>query len=241
MRRLLIANLTRLKMNLAFWITVFLMMGIELIFSFMLMNQSLPTDNILFISLQSIGVLSSVFFSLFIGTEYNDGTMRNKIIVGHKRSHIYFANFVTGVIAVTIIDLAGIFIGGILGFFFYTAPIHGINQIFVAFMIGWLASVSYVSIFNLIGMLSSSKAKTSIICILTAFILVFFGGLCFALLSNGENVICQFLYEFNPLGQTVQTMVISISSPLKFIIYAIILSCICNGVGLYVFHSKDLK
>ena len=30
-------------------------------------------------------VLAAVFSSVFIGTEYSGGTIRNKIIVGHKR------------------------------------------------------------------------------------------------------------------------------------------------------------
>lgn len=32
---------------------------------------------------------------MFIGTEFSDGTMRNKLIVGHRRREIYFTNFLT--------------------------------------------------------------------------------------------------------------------------------------------------
>ena len=39
-----------------------------------------------------IGLFMAMFTSLFIGTEYDYGTIRNKIIVGHSRTSIYFSN-----------------------------------------------------------------------------------------------------------------------------------------------------
>lgn len=38
-----------------------------------------------------IGILSAIFCSLFTGTEYSDGTIRNKIVVGHSRISIYLS------------------------------------------------------------------------------------------------------------------------------------------------------
>lgn len=241
MRNLLTANIKRLKMNRSFWITVIIMIGIELMFGVMLMNQHMPMDNILFLSILWIGILLSIFLSSFTGTEYHDGTIRNKIIVGHKRNHIYLASLLTGIAAATIIYLAALFTGGIIGILFYEEPLHQIHEILTAIVLGWLASVSYVSIFNLIGMISISKAKTSVISILIAFSLIFVGALCFSLLSGGENLVIQFLYEFNPFGQTIQAMGFSLESVLKLIVYALSLSGICNGIGLYVFSSKALK
>lgn len=71
------------------------------------------------------------------------------------------------ILAVTLIYLAGVLTGGIIGFLTFAPPNHSIGEIAIAGMIGWLASVSYVSIFTLVGMISSSKSKTSILCILT--------------------------------------------------------------------------
>lgn len=181
------------------------------------------------------------FFSLFLGDEYSDGTIRNKIIVGHKRENIYLASFITGIIAVTVIYLAGVLTGIIIGIILFPLSHYSISQIMLAGVIGWLACVSYVSIFNLIGMISSSKVRTSIICILTAFILMFVALTFFALLSGSQNVIYQFLFEFNPFGQTVQAMLIEIDSPEKQILYSLFISFIPTGLGVYIFSKKDLK
>lgn len=247
MHKLLSANLRRLWSNKAFWLTVILMACIEAAFCLLLSRQGpLPMGPILFISLQGIGILTSVFFSLFLGTEYSDGTIRNKLIVGHKRNNIYLASLITGIIAITIIYLAGILTGGVLGTICHDPLKYSIGQIILAGIIGWLACVSYISIFNLVGMLSSSKAVTSIICILTAFMLVFAGLICFKLVGQGiptgsGEVICQFLYEFNPFGQTAQTMTMSMDSPWKLVVYALLLTFALTGLGVYAFHKKDLK
>ena len=242
MHKLLSANLRRLMINKAFWITVALMVCVEGFLCMLLTNQGpLPMDVVLFMSLQCMGVLISVFFSLFLGTEFSDGTIRNKIIIGHKRNSVYLASFITGVIAVTIIYLAGVLTGGMIGLFIFAPPIHSLEEIAIAGGIGWLASISFVSIFTLIGMLSSSKAKTSILCILTAFILVFAGLIIYALLQGNPSALLQFLIEFNPFGQTMQTVSINIASPSRLAIYSLLLSATLNGVGMIAFSKKDLK
>lgn len=242
MYNLLSANLSRLWINKAFWLSVAITACAEGIFCLLLSMQGpVPMDVVLFVFLQGNGILTSVFFSLFLGTEYSDGTIRNKLIFGHKRTSVYFAGLITGIIAVTIIYLTGILTGGVLGITLFAPSNYGIGQIALAAVIGWLSCVSYIAIFNLVGMLSSSKSKTSIICMLTAFILIFTGLVCFSLLNGSENVFIKFLLDFNPFGQTMQTMSIVIASPRRLAAYSLLLSLVTTGLGVYVFRKKDLK
>lgn len=242
MLKLLSANLFRLWISKTFWVTVILMACIEGFLCLLLSNQGpVPMDVVLFLSLQGIGVLISVFLSLFLGTEYSDGTIRNKLIVGHKRENIYLASFITGVIAITVIYFAGVLTGGAIGVISFAPPSHNIDQIVIAGVIGWLASVSYVSIFTLVGMLSSSKSKTSIICILIAFILIFVGLIIYALLQSVPSATLQFLFEVSPFGQTAQAMTIIMASPWRLVMYSLGLSVFLNGIGIFAFGKKDLK
>lgn len=90
MRRLLYANCSRLYGSKAFRVTLILMLCLEGILSLLLLSQdSTRIDLALFVSIQGIGSIISVSLSLFYGTEYSDGTIRNKLIVGHKRTDIY--------------------------------------------------------------------------------------------------------------------------------------------------------
>ena len=45
-----------------------------------------------------IGVISSIFCSLFVSTDYNDGTIRNKVIAGSRRAEIYIANLIVNIV-----------------------------------------------------------------------------------------------------------------------------------------------
>ena len=38
------------------------------------------------------GLVCSIFTSLFLGVEYSDGAIRNKICIGHKRKNIYLSS-----------------------------------------------------------------------------------------------------------------------------------------------------
>lgn len=241
MRKLLSANVTRLFKNKAFWITVWLMMMLQLIINMSISRQLAPMDITLLMALEFIGVLSSIFFSLLIGTEYSDGTIRNKLIAGHKRSHIYLASLLNGWIAISVIYAAGILTGVVTGMVILAPPIHEFSVILLSCVIGWMASISYISIFNFIGMLSSSKAKTSIICIMTAFLIIFMGMFCFSLLADGQNAVILFLYEYNPFGQTIQAMSMNLPAAWKYGGYSLSLTCILAVVGIYLFRKKDLK
>lgn len=247
MRKLLSANVNRLWINRTFWLSVIVMICIQAVSSFMLRRNSMPMDAVLFVSLQCISIVVAIFLSLFLGTEYSDKTMRNKLAVGHKRSNLYLANLITGIIAVTIIYLAAILTGIITGLLLYDAPQNSIGQIVLAGVVGWLACSSFVSMFNLIGMVSGSKSLTAIICLLSAFALIFAGLYTFQSLSRPDHLsgvtraFYQTFFELNPYGQILQTMTIAIASPLKLISYSLALSFILTCMGLCVFCKKDLK
>ena len=58
-------------------------------------NWSLYFFNALLLS----GFVTALFVSFFLSAEYSDGTIRNKLMVGHKRKEIYLVNFVTCLLA----------------------------------------------------------------------------------------------------------------------------------------------
>ena len=108
MNKLLSANFFRLRKNKCFRGSLAFMFVIGIaspLLRYRDMKQSgyiNNLDNGFFMCALFIGIILAVFCSLFIGTEHNDGTIRNKIIVGQKRETIYLSNMVTcSIIAIT--------------------------------------------------------------------------------------------------------------------------------------------
>ena len=107
MSKLLSANFMRVKKNKPFWgcIIFMLFLGVSLpIAQYMQVEELNQTrqevyetvlDQQFFTFVMFIGLVASVFCGLFLGTEYSDGTIRNKVVVGHTRNGIYLANLPT--------------------------------------------------------------------------------------------------------------------------------------------------
>ncbi|WP_101772483.1 ABC transporter permease subunit [Peptostreptococcus faecalis] len=242
MRKLIYANLVRIMINKIFWIMFFIISIFEVIACFKLSANSTPIEFTLFITFQVISIVIAIYFSLFLGTEYSDGTVRNKIIIGHKRENIYFANLITGILSITIMYILIILVGLIMGLLLGGEFNYSIEKILAAGIVIWFACISYISIFNLVGMISLSKANSSIISLLISFFTIFFGIYVTNKLSSPKlNKIYVFLYEFNPWGQILEGIKINMESPWKLISYAILLSIITTVVGLIIFRKKDLK
>ena len=192
MTKLLSANFMRLKKDKVFWIGLVFMFAAGIFFPVMRYMDMKhtgtinPIDNAFWGCVLFIGIIMAVFCSLFIGTEYSDGTIRNKVIVGQNRNAIYLANFVTcavvSLIMCIVFFVPYLCIGiPLLGFFNMATKIV---MLFV--LTAFLLAIAFSSIYTLISMLNHSKAITAVICILFAFLLLFMGGQLNKMLSEPE-------------------------------------------------------
>lgn len=94
---LLKANFSRLWRSASFWVAVAVMAGVSVVELCVMLNARrqgipVPLENRYAIFALMSGVVLSAFCSLFIGAEYSDGAIRNKISVGHSRAAVYLAN-----------------------------------------------------------------------------------------------------------------------------------------------------
>ena len=98
MSNLFSAGLYRLRKSKVFWLALIFMAVISVILCVEMARNAVTDPNITFadgmFSNQAVmNLVMAVFVTLFLGTEYSDRTIRNKIISGHSRSTIYLAAF----------------------------------------------------------------------------------------------------------------------------------------------------
>lgn len=247
MKKLIRADIRRLMLCKSFIISVVLTALFEAGFAILLTrNGPMPRDMVLFLSLLFISIFTAVFLSLYLGTEYSDGTMRNKLAIGHTRFSIYCASLITGLFAVTVLFATEIVTGIIIGAILYESPQYGIAYLLQIGLTGWFACAAVVSLYTLIGMLSSGKAVTAISCILISFTMLFLGLFTVRMLgsdnlSDTERQAFQLIYEINPSGQLMQVFTVKVTEPLKLIAYSSIFSALLTVAGVLGFERKDLK
>lgn len=276
MRKLLRANFSRLMKDKLFGILMaaeLFLGGLFPIFHYMdnLDEKAGWTqDSTFFIMAIFVPMMISVVTSLFIGTEYSDGTMRNKLIVGHGRSRIYAANLITNIETAFMLMFAfmvtHICVGTpLLGWFEADA-----KKIIAYVLVSLMMTAACTSIFTLIAMLCSNKAYSVAGCILLIFLLLFMGiritsalnepeyysaysytenGVTVAedeernpnYLSGTKREVFEFLNEFLPGGQMLKMSTMKVDHLGRSAVYDGIIFVVTTGSGLLIFRKKDLK
>ena len=274
MNKLLSAGFIRLRKDKIFWIALIFMFGAGVFFPvmrYMDMQQSGYINNIdngFFACALFIGIVMAVFCSLFIRTEYSDGTIRNKVVIGQKRTSIYLSNLIICAI-VSVVMCAAFFIVylcigiPLLGFFEMD-----IKSVLLFTLSVFVLAIAFASIFTLISMLNHNKAITAVVCILLAFLLLFAGAqlnkmlnepetnMGMAMTENGMETqelpnpkyldedarkVVQFFYDLLPGGQAIQCASGEVVNLTLLPVYSLLIIVLTSSVGLCLFKRKELK
>lgn len=281
MSKLLSANFNRLKRDKIFWITLIAALALSMFSAInsgatAIKYQDLnPDNNITYLNscyfnlMPIAGIFYAVFISLFLGTEYSEGTIRNKIVLGHTRTNIYLANFIT-CLAGDIVIYCAMLIGGLAAVPYLGGWQGGAASLLANILIGLFFTAALTAILTMLSMLSTNKAITAVAAILLAFILMVAASAFYNALSEPEftrdfisisadgNVvfgdeipnpayvsgikrkICEFLVIFLPTGQGILMANQEIHFPIE-ILYSTIVTVAVNICGIFTFRKKDLK
>lgn len=177
MSKLLRAGLARLIKCRIFWICMAVSFGIGLLSSITryremmdLPDYSYYMEDILFSNCIFMPLFSAVFAGLFIGTEYSDGTIRNKLIAGHTRSAVYFSNIIVCTLGLLLIHLTNIAAIVCIGFPLVQTVKASIPGLVLLGLISLTAVVALSAIFSLMSMLIHNKAVSCVAALILSFI-----------------------------------------------------------------------
>lgn len=278
MRNLLSSGFYRLWKNKVFWIGVIAMLVIS---AGIMLNGSRQAaalitagyndqtlDSYYFNLAPVIGLFCAILASLFIGTEYSEGTLRNKIVVGRTRTAVYLANYVI-CLAAGVCFVAAWLIGGLTGLPALGLWKMGIDGALLYAVIAIFFTAAFTGIFTLLSMLSSNKAVTAVIAILLALGLILvastlYNKLCEPELSSGviitadglqklepapnpdyvggvKRTIYQFIVDSLPSGQGILMANQELGRPILSLISSVAISLITTIAGVLAFRKKDLN
>lgn len=130
-------------------------------------------DGLIFMGGLFLIFASAVFTGVFVGTEYSDGTLRNKLIIGHSRSSIYISNLIVCTTAGIIMHLTYIIITMLLGNLFLEDSALTFKKILLLTLMGTAAMIALTSLLVMMSMLIHSKSTGSVVILISTMLMLF--------------------------------------------------------------------
>lgn len=280
MRKLLSANFSRLWRSKILWLleAVCLAFGV-----FVYILVAINTRNLgqgwleynahayFYLPILFIAVVIAIFACFYIGTDYSDGTLRNKLIVGHSRAGIYLSYFLTATIVALLLVAAYLLAVPVVGL-----PFSGSAVITCVELQPWrimnfiLVIIEYTALFVLLSMLDSNKARNVVISLLVAFSVIMVGMMLYGRYAQPEFVnhvvalpdggieLKQGAANSKYLSGTTRTVVewftlilpsgsvmLSLDRNLDFDwrnpVLSVILIVVLTSIGIWLFKKKDIR
>ena len=275
MSKLLSANFLRLRHSRLFWAGMLLMFlfGLLPVLSLYNMHVRYGYDTVLDSTLFSytilIGLVTAIFTSLFVGTDYSDGTIRNKLIVGHTRIAIYLANLVTTGVAALLFCLSCLASTLAFGLPLLGAPVAGLQTLCPLLFGRLLLALAFAAIYTMVGMVCSNKAAVAVICLVALMLLMIGSSWVVAMLTEPEfyenytltdgemevieNVrnpryptgvwrdVLEFLNDFLPTGQSMQYSQTQVAHPWLLVLWSFLIALGTTLAGALMFRRKDIQ
>lgn len=233
--------------------------------------QKMQIDRTYTIYINVISFLIAVFVSIFVGSDYDNGTIRNKIIVGHSRKNIYLSNLIVSIIVGLVLEIIYLIIISIVGI-----PLIGKIQMnifdFLYIILDMILLIMvFSSIFNFISMICSNVTLSTVGSLLLILIMYVFcmsiSGIAYSTKElkiqdfdeNGNLVtkyledenypgdfkknLCKTIINILPTGQAMELSEVNIDiNEIKiYPLYSLGVILIINILGIYMFNKKELK
>lgn len=214
------------------------------------------------------GIVMAAFCTMFIGTDFSDGTLRNKLIVGHRRKEIYLSNFLTCALSGVFFNLIYMLLISAIGMPLFGGFKSETGTLLLLIFDGILMIIAYAAIFNMLSMILQNKTVCVCLCLIAVMVSMF---LCFYLMKrledgptveiyqmvNGQTTtatvpnkqyvagslrqIFQFIMDFLPSGQGLQISGQSAAHLKLMPLYSAGIILFTNIVGILSFERKDMK
>lgn len=276
MIKLLSTAFARLRRNKVFWLAVLVSFAVSAVnilnscrhYDPEIISEINNLDHYYFDIIPMLSIVFAAFTGLFLGTEYSDGVIRNKIISGHTRSNIYLSDFIVTFFA-SLCMLIAVLAGGLVGIptFGWLKMPTGQFILYIVICVMFTAALS--AIFTFIGMLISNKAASAVLSILLSLGLILVASVIFNALGEPEmssgaiitmdgiqmmephpnpryiggtlRKVFQFIIDFLPTGQGIQMANSEIASPVQMILYSVFITFGVSAGGIFTFRKKNLK
>ena len=277
MRKLITANFFRFRKDRFSWCVVGIIVILSLANVFNSAYEAMAAsgyimslDGYYFNQAPLIGAFLALLISMFLGTEFSEGTIRNKLCIGHKRDEIFLSNFISCALATIVLTAVWLLTSALL--FGMIGPLE--IEMEVSEFVGYIFVVmgfvvSFAALYTVIGSLSSNKAMTIIYTFAVFIVFVMaasalYDRLCEPEMNEGMmlvgtqlvemeptpnplylsgtiRTVCEVALELLPTGQALLLSDVAIEYPVRAIALSAVFTTVTLLVGSMLFRRKDIK
>lgn len=277
MRKLLSANYSRLWKDKFYWALLAFMSVGSVVFSWMTFNTAMSTEETYYVEdlpfnlLPMIGFVSAFFISLRVGTEFDNHTIRNKLIVGHSRTKVFFGEYLICLLASLILLVVMLLFSGISGYILFRKFALDWKLIVQMVFCSVLLTAVFSTMFVGISMNIHNKAVSVVVNLVFLYAILFLasfvgsalneaemsyeyvritaeGGMEFgdmvknpAYVEGIQRSIYEFIYDALPTGQAIQLNNLEYDRISRWPVFSLIMLIIATVAGYLPFRKRDIR
>ena len=275
MRKLITASFSRLWKEKLFWL-VFAFMSIGSVCCNWLnynevINPHIYLEDVLFSMLPMSCFVFALFISMRLGTEFEEHTIRNKLVVGYHRTQVYFAEYITcmvaSIILLGIMLLFSMSFGLLLSLEFQSDWYELVFLLFCCAMIVSVFSAICVGISMNVG----SKAISLVVSIVFVFAILLLASFCInaleeeptaysnititvedgvqfgdlienpAYVDGTQRTVYELIADILPTGQTIQLHNLDFERAARWPVFSLMMLVIATVAGYIPFRKRDIR
>lgn len=258
MIKILRADFIRLRRSFAFRLSLIGMLVLAAAFMFIqatAMDYTVPLSRVIFLPMSMYGIAIAAFVSVFVGTDFSDGFIKNKLLTAENRSSLVISQIIVSCVGCIIVYIVVTAFSAGIGRFFFENNVDTMSFLRF-FIIGIGMSVATGCLFSIITMICGNKTQAIILCMGLAF------GMLFLCLHTNEVLvqteykdgvlnphyvggfrreICSLLHDINPCGQAAQLSAWEVWHPIRSLLISLLVTAGSSALGCLLFRGKDVK
>lgn len=257
MRKLLSADSFRIFRSKWFWLCLGGMLALAGAFVTMqynAMDYTVPLSRVIFLPMSFYGMAVAALVTLFVGEDFSDGFIRNKIIAGCSRPAIFASNLIVSCLACLIIYLVITFLTAAVGCLLFEIDVS-VSRFLQYLVLGMGMCLGYSCIYCTITMVCGNKTTSIVLCMGLAFFLLVAclhtnqvmiqtkykdGVLNPAYVDGFAKAVYSVLHDLNPSGQAAQLSAMEVFKPIRCVLCDLLWVLIA-GAGCAIFNRKNIQ
>lgn len=278
MRKLLSAFFSRLRKDVIFWVVLVVYSVLSLVSCLLNYQSSVqyPSDpvyveDVLFNMIPALPFLCAAVIALFLGQEFDENTIRNKLTVGHTRTAIFFSAYAACTAASLALLGSTLILSGVTGFLCFKAFLLDWTQLVYLAACCVLVTMVFSAICVAFCMNIQKRAISILVTLVVMLVLLFaasylegallepemtyegitistvdgvqFGDLVKnpAYVSGNARKVMEFIFDMLPTGQAVQLNNMELERCGRWLWLSAIMLPIITLAGFLPFRKHDIR